>query len=312
MRAAQINSYGGKEVLRVTAQAPQPSAGKGQVLVEVHAASVNPFDWKVREGLIQSKVQLAFPATLGGDMSGVVVEIGEDVADFEIGQEVYGQAGPLSSVGSFAEFAPARAKALARKPASVDFITAAAVPLTGTSAYQALVDTLQLQAGQKILIHGGAGGIGSFAVQLAKHLGAHVATTVAPEDIDFVKTLGADQAIDYTSQKFEQQLRGFDAVYDTIGGDTYTRSFEILKPGGQIVSMTEGPREDLMSKYQVTAAYQSSKVTSERLTHVAQLIDQGALKVTIDKIFPLDEAAEALDYVHKGHHRGKVIIKVKE
>jgi alcohol dehydrogenase len=311
MRAAQINEYGDKDVLKFTNDAEKPSAGAGQILVEVHAASVNPFDYKVRNGQMQQMAQLSFPATLGGDVSGTVAEVGEGVQGFEVGQEVYGQASPLSAQGSFAEFTPVKVAALAPKPKSIDFKSAAAAPLTGVSAYQALIDALHLNAGQKVLIHGGAGGIGSFAIPLAKHLGAYVATTVSPEDADYARQLGADEVIDYTSEKFEDKLHEYDAIYDTIGGETYRRSFAVLKPGGQIVSMTEQPDKELETQYGVTAMGQFTIVTTARLAKLAQLIDEGVLQITIDKTFPLEDAAEALEYIHSAHHRGKVVIRVK-
>ncbi len=311
MRAAQINEYGDKDALKFTENAPKPSASAGQILVEVHAASVNPFDYKVREGQTKAIVELSFPATLGGDVAGTVAEVGEGVQGFEVGQEVYGQANPLSGQGSFAEFTPVKAESLAPKPQNTDFVSAAAIPLTAVSAYQALVDTLHLSAGQKVLIHGGAGGIGSFAIPLAKYLGAYVATTASPDDADYVRQLGADEVVDYTSEKFEDKLHDYDAVYDTVGGETYVRSFSVLKTGGQIVSMVEPSNEELASSRGVTATNQFTAVTSERLTKVAELVDQGVLQVTIDKTFPLEDAADALEYIHAGHHRGKVVIRVK-
>lgn len=310
MRAIQISGYGGREVVRLSDKAPRPKPQAGQVLVEVHAASVNPFDWKVRQGLVQQMAQLTFPATLGGDCAGIVAELGEGVANFTVGQAVYGQANALSGVGSFAEYTPVKADSLASRPKSVDDIAAAALPLAGVSAYQAVVDTLHLQRGQKILVHGGAGGIGSFAIQLAKHLGAHVATTAAADDTDYVKSLGADEVIDYKTQAFETLLHEFDAVYDTVGGETYTRSYLVLKQGGAIVSMLEQPNEDLMQKHGVTAFSQFTQVTTERLTKLAELVDQGALKINIDKVFPLEQASDALDYVQAGRQRGKVVLRI--
>jgi alcohol dehydrogenase len=238
--------------------------------------------------------------------------VGEGVEGFNIGEEVYGQANALSGQGSFAEFTPVKAESLAHKPQSVDFVGAAALPLTAVSAYQALVDTLHLQKDQHILIHGGAGGIGVMAIQLAKHLGAHVATTVSTDDVEFVRDLGADEVIDYKTQKFEETLHDIDATYDTVGSDTYARSFEVLKQGGHIVSMLEQPNEELMRTHSVTATHQFTQMTPQRLVKVAELVDQGALKVTVDKTFPLEQAAEALEYLRSGHHRGKVVIKVKE
>lgn len=310
MRAAQINSYGGPEVLKTVQDASNPTAGPGQVLVEVYAAAVNPFDRKVREGYLKEAAPLKFPATLGGDLAGVIAELGEGVAGLQVGDEVYGQAGALSGQGAFAEFSPVKAEQLGLKPKNVDFVTAAALPLAGVSAYQALVDHANLQSGQKILIHGGAGGIGSFAIQIAKHLGAHVATTAAARDADFVKSLGADEVIDYKAQAFETLIKDYDAVFDTVGGETYSRSYQVLKSGGVIVSMTDQPIEDLAQKYNIEAIAQQTKTTTERLTKLAELVEQGAIKVNIDKVFPLEQAGEALAYI-QGAHQGKVVIKVK-
>ena len=310
MKAAQITSYGGKDVLKTVTDASKPEISEGEVLVQVHAAAVNPFDWKVREGQTQTMAELHFPATLGGDFAGKVVEVGEEVSDIKVDDEVYGQANALGGQGSFAEFTPVRATALARKPKSIDFVQAAVLPLTSVSAYQALVEHLNLQAGQKILIHGGAGGIGSSAIPLAKHLGAHIATTALADDADYVKSLGADKVIDYKSQDFTTLLKDYDAVYDTVGGDTYQKSYQVLKPGGIIVSMLEQPNQALMSQYNVQAIAQFTRVTRERLEAIAKLVDEGVITANIDKTFPLDQAAEALEYLHASHHRGKVVIKV--
>jgi NADPH:quinone reductase-like Zn-dependent oxidoreductase len=312
MRAAQLTHYGDKDALQFTTQAPQPTAAAGQVLVKVEAASINAIDWKIREGMMQQMAPVTFPATLGGDLAGTIVAVGDGVTEFEVGQEVYGQTNPFSGAGSFAEFSPIAAGSIALKPSTVDFVAAAALPLTTASTYQALVETLRLEAGQKILIHGGAGGIGSFAVQLAKHLGAYVATTAAPEDIEFVRSLGADEAIDYTSQKFEDMLHDYDAVFDTVGGETNKKSYQVLKPGGQLVSMAAAADDALADQYTVTATAQQTRVTTDRLQKIAELVDQGVLKAAIDKVFPLEQAAEAVEYMRQGHHRGKVVIKMTD
>lgn len=311
MRAAQINDYGDKDVLVYTEDAAKPTLAAGQVLVEAYAAGVNPFDYKVRSGQARGAVELNFPATLGGDVAGVIAEVGEGVTGFEVGQEVYGQANALSGQGSFAEFVPVKSDSLALKPTNVDFVTAAALPLVSVSAYQALVDTLHIQAGQRVLIHGGAGGIGTSAIQIAKHLGAYIVTTAGPDDLDYVRSLGADEAIDYTSQKFEEIARDMDAVYDTVGGETYERSFATLKTGGQIVSMVEQPNEELAAQHDIKATVQFSKPTPERLAAITQLVEAGDLNVTIDQTFPLEQASEAVEYLHTGHHRGKVVLKIK-
>jgi alcohol dehydrogenase len=310
MKAAQINSYGGKDVLKTVNDAPKPKAGAGQVLVEVHAAAVNPFDWKVREGYMKDFIPLQFPATLGGDLAGVVTELGEGVEDFKVGDEVYGQANAAGGQGSYAEFSPVKAEQLAPKPKPVDFVTAAAIPLASVSAYQALIEHANLQSGQKILIHGGAGGIGSFAIQIAKHIGAFVATTASAEDADFVKSLGADEVIDYKTQDFSTLLKDYDAVFDTVGGETYKKSFQILKPNGVIVSMVAQDDEGLADQHKVKVIHQGTKTTTNKLNKIAELVDQGVLKVNVDKVFPLEEASEALAYI-QGGHRGKAVIRVK-
>ncbi len=311
MNAAQINGYGDKDVVQVTTDAPKPSPAAGQVLVEVQATGVNPFDITVREGRARQMAELSFPATLGGDFAGTVAELGPDVSGFEVGQAVYGQASPLSGQGSFAEFTPVKTDQLATKPASVDFVSAAALPLVSSSAYQALVDHMNLQAGQKILIHGGAGGIGSTAIQLAKHLGAYVATTARADEANFVKKLGADEVIDYESQDFSELLKDYDAVYDTVGGETNAKSYTILKPGGALVSMVAQPDEEKVKQHQIKYTAQLTHVTTERLTRIAELVDSGVLKVKVDKVFPLDQAVAALEYLKTGHPRGKVVIRVK-
>ena len=311
MRAAQINDYGDKDALKYTENAVKPTLQAGQILVEAYAAGVNPFDYKVRSGQARGMAELNFPATLGGDVAGVIAEVGEGVAGFEVGQEVYGQANALSGQGSFAEFVPVKADSLALKPANTDFITAAALPLVSVSAYQALVDTLRLQAGQRVLIHGGAGGIGSCAIQIAKHLGAYVITTASPDSTDYVRSLGADEVIDYTSQKFEEAAHDMDAVFDTVGSETYQRSFATLKAGGQIVSMVEQPNEELAAPHEIKASIQFTKPTPERLAAITQLVEAGDLDIAIDKTLPLQQANEALEYLHKGHPRGKVVLKIK-
>lgn len=311
MKAAQINSYGGQDTVQVTDNVQKPAATKDHVLVEVHAAGVNPFDITVREGYARQMAELNFPATLGGDFAGVVAEIGESVSGLTRGQAVYGQAGALSGQGSFAEYTPVKPSQVSAKPETIDFTTAAALPLASVSAYQALVDHLQLAKGQKILIHGGAGGIGSLAIQLAKHLGAYVATTAAAAETDFVSSLGADEIIDYKTQDFSELLKDLDAVFDTVGGETNAKSYGVLKTGGAFVSMVAQPDEALVKQRGISYTAQFTRVTPERLQAIAALVDEGALKPEIAKIFPFDEAATALEYQKTGHPRGKVVIKIK-
>lgn len=312
MKAAQINKYGGREVVEINNNAQKPAVTKGKILVEVHAAGVNPVDWKIREGHFQQMAPLKFPATLGGDFSGVVVDLGEGVSGFKRGDEVYGSAIILGGgSGSFAEFALANAKAVANKPKKVSHVEVAALPLAGVSALQSLVDHMNLKKGQKILIHGGAGGIGTFAIQIARHIGAYTATTVSKNDIQHAKELGADEVIDYKNQAFEEMLGDFDAVFDTVGGQTYERSFKVIKGGGIIVSMLEQPNKGLMDQYGVKAIGQFTQITNDRLSKLAELVDKGIIKLHVDKTFQLDQAGEALHYLQTGHPRGKVVVEVR-
>ena len=304
MKAAQISGFGGKDAVRIN-DIPKPTAAPGKIVVEVHAAGVNPFDWKIREG----QVPLKPPLTLGGDFSGVVSEAG---SGFRKGDEVFGTALVLSGgSGSFAEYASVDPKRIAPKPKKASHAEAAALPLASVSAYQALVEHMRLSRGQKVLIHGGAGGIGTAAIQIARELGAHVAATSSGRDLDFVKSLGADVAIDYRNQSFEDELSGYDAVYDTVGGETYERSFRVLRRGGRIVSMLEQPRPELAGRYGVEAIGQMTKIDSGKLAAISSLVDKGALEVKVDRTFGLKDAAEALEYQKTGHPRGKVVIKVR-
>lgn len=312
MKAAQISKYGGSEVVEIN-NVPKPTSSSGKVLIEVRAAGVNPVDWKIREGYFQKMVPLKLPATLGGDFSGIIREVGEGVSNFKTGDDVYGTASTLGGgSGSFAEFALADVKSIARKPKHSNHIEAAALPLAGVSALQALVEHMDLSKGKKILIHGGAGGIGTIAIQLAKHLGTYVATTASANNKQYVKELGADEIIDYKSQSFEDLLHGYDAVFDTVGGETYRRSFKVLKKDGMIVSMVEQPNSELMKKYGVNAIAQGTQVNNERLSKLVELIGQQVIKVHIDKTFPLEQAGEALTYLQERHPKGKVVLMIQK
>ena len=311
MKSAQINKYGSSEVIELNQSTSEPTVSSGKVLVSVKAAGVNPADWKIREGGLQQLVSLQFPSTLGHDFSGVIKQVGEGVSpsDFKQGDEVYGQAGVISGgSGTFAEMALANTESIAHKPKRLSHAEAAGLPLVGVSAWKALVENIGLSKGQKILIHGGAGGIGSIAIQLAKYLGADVATTVSANDKQFVQELGADVVIDYKTQTFEDLLHDYDAVFDTVGGETYRRSFKVIKKGGVIVSMLEQPDSELMSQYGVKAIFQFTQADRERLTKLTQWVDENNIRVNVEKTFSLDEAGDALDYQKDVHPRGKVVL----
>src|SRR5918998_1196138 len=313
MKSIQIKRYGNSDVVEINNTALIPDVSTGKILVNVKASGVNPVDWKISEGQFQQMIPLQFPSTLGMDFSGIVKQVGEKdmSSDFKQGDEVYGQASIFSGgSGAFAELALANKDSIAHKPKTLNHLEAAGLPLAGVSAWQALVETIGLSKDQKILIHGGAGGIGSIAIQLAKHLGAYVATTVSTNDIQFVKEeIGADEVIDYKTQSFEESLsHDYDAVFDTVGGETFTRSFKVLKEGGVIVSMLEQPVQGLMDQSGARAVYQFTQVNRERLTRLAEWVDQNNIRVNVERMFPLDEARTALDYQRDVHPRGKIVL----
>jgi alcohol dehydrogenase len=316
MKSAQIKGYGStSDVIEIDQNTPAPNdPTDGKVLVKVKAAGVNPTDWKISEGYMQQIMPLEFPATLGWDFSGIVEKAGAGVSDIKQGDEAYGRTSVLfGGSGTFAEMTLANADNIARKPTTLSHEEAAGLPTVGVSAWQALVDIIGLSKGQKILIHGGAGGVGNIAIQLAKYLGAYVATTVSEKDKQFVKGLGADEIIDYKTQTFEDLLspNDYHAVLDTVGGETYSRSFKILNRGtGIIVSTLEQPNQELMEKFGVKAIFVFSQVNRERLTKLAQWVDQNNVRVNVDKMFPLDDAAKALEYQKDGHPRGKVVLAI--
>lgn len=306
MRVAQIKSFGGPEVLKVT-DIPDPILKENQVLVDVHAASINPFDVFV----FSSGAGANPPLVLGGDFAGVVKETSSG-SNFKTGDKVYGQALVQNGgSGSFAQVLIANEKNTALMPINLNFEEAASLPLVGASAIQALVDTMKLQNGQKILIHGGAGGIGHIAIQIAKATGVYVYTTVSGDDIDFVKSLGADEVIDYKKTKFEEKVKDVDGVFDTAGGEVTNKSFTVLRKGGILVSMMGIKDPDLAKKYSVTAIPQFTQTNIDKLNRLKEYVEQRKVKPQIDKVFSLDQVRNAFEYMINASPRGKVVIKVK-
>lgn len=305
MKAAQYTEFGDANVIKIV-EVEKPQAKEGQVLVEVKAAAINPFDYKVRSGAY-GDMGLQLPATIGADFAGVVIK---GAGDLKEGDEVYGSAQVLGGAsGATAEFASANLSSVTLKPANTSFPEAAGIVLVGVSTIQAL-DQLNLTEGKRILIHGGAGGIGSAAIQYAKHLGAYIATTAQAKDLEFVRSLGADEAIDYEAVQFEETLRDYDAVFDTVGGETAQRSFKILKDGGIIISMLGEQENEALGTRHITSLAQNSKVDTASLQKLKQLVEDGVIKPKIDREFPLDQAAEAYRYAETGHPQGKVVITI--
>jgi NADPH:quinone reductase-like Zn-dependent oxidoreductase len=313
MKAIQINDYGSRDVMELSESVSTPHPVEEQVLVEVAAAGVNPFDYKMREGSTKTYAPLTFPVTMGGDFAGIVSEVGQGVTAYKIGDEVFGSALILNGgSGSFAQMATARVKNIALKPTNASFEQAAGLPLVGASAVQAIEDHIKLTSGQKILIHGGAGGIGHIAIQIAKAVGAYVITTVSSNDITFVKGLGADKVIDYKNEKFEKKVSDLDAVFDTVGAETLNRSVGVLKKDGILVSMMGRPSEETLLHNEITTIGQVTQTNTQHLTRVKELVDEGKIKVSIDRVFPIDQIKDAFAYLEDIHPKGKVILSIKE
>ena len=306
MKAAYIEKFGGPEVLKV-GNLPDPSPGPGQVVVDVAAASINAADWKVRAGEYK---QANFPLVLGRDFSGVVSALGEGVTDFRLGDEVFGvlEAG---REGAYAEKIAIGAAIVAKKPAALSHVDAAALALTGLTALCSVEVSLQLKPGETILIQGGAGGVAGFAIQLAKHLGARVITTASAKNAAYLRGLGADEVIDYNATDFTKAVKNVDAVFDTVGGDVATRSFAVLKPGGRAAFIASGAQAPKPERSDVTAIRPAVPRTRKHMERVAELHKSGAVRVPDVTLFPLAEAAKALGVSEGRHFKGKLILKMR-
>jgi len=288
---------------------PQPRPQDGEVLVRAHAASVNPVDWKVRDGALREPLPLNLPIILGGDFSGIVETVGSGVAGFYPGMAVFGMTStPGYRRGAFAEYVAVRAVDIARMPETLDHANAAAVPLAGLTAWQALFDVGDLRRGQKILIHAGAGGVGGFAIQFAREAGAHVITTTSAANTDYVRRLGADDVIDYRITRFEQVVGDLDMVLDLIGGETQSRSYDVLRPGGVLVNAWGAIMKERADAAGVRGVKVAVTANGAQLAHIAGLIDSGRVGTSIGKIFPLAEAAAAFELSKTGHVRGKIVL----
>ena len=309
MKAIRIHNYGGPEVLKYE-DAPRPEPQADEVLIRVHAAGVNPIDWKVREGEMKDFWPHEFPLILGWDLSGVVEELGRGVSRFKIGDEVYSLPDPTRN-GAYAEYIVARESELALKPKSLHHIRAAAVPLAALTAWQSLFDTAQLRPGQRVLIHAGSGGVGHFAVQLAKWKGAYVFATASTKNQDLLRELDVDESIDYTQQRFEDIARNIDIVLDTLGDETQERSWSVLKKGGVLVSLVQSPSEEKAKELGVRPALLSARPNGAQLAEIAKIIDSGKVAPVINRILPISEVRRAHELSQSGHTRGKIVLRVK-
>ena len=308
MKAVCIYKYGGPEVL-VYEDAPCPHPGDGEVLVKVHAAGINPVDWKVREGHLQEMPHSTLPLILGWDVSGVVTALGTNLVRLKEGDEVFSRP-DISRDGAYAEYIVIKESEVALKPKSVDHIHAAAMPLAGLTAWQTLFDAGGLGAGQRVLIHAAAGGVGSLAVQLAKWKGAVAIGTASERNHDFLRKLGIDQVVDYERERFEDTVAPVDVVLDTMGGETQERSWKVLKPGGILVSIVSPPSAEKAAAHGVRQAFVFIKPDASQLAEIARLADEDKLKAIVETILPLSDATRGQELSQRGHTRGKIVLRV--
>lgn len=333
MKVFLIDRYGRKEMGRI-GDVPQPALRDDDVLIRVHAASVNALDAKIRTGEFKAILPYQLPLILGNDLAGTVERVGAAVRQFKPGDEVYARPDD-DRIGTFAEFIAVKAASLALKPANLSMVEAASLPLVALTAWQALVETGQLKAGQKVFIQAGSGGVGTVAIQLAKHLGAFVATTTSTANVAWVKALGADVVIDYTQQDFATELRDYDLVLNSLGKEELTRSLPILKPGGHLLSisgpptpafaaqrrlawplqqvmrlLSHGVRRKARQK-RVTYTFVFMRADGQQLTTITSLVESGAIRPVIDRVFPFSQTQNALDHVESGRAKGKVVVALR-
>ncbi|MCX4437744.1 MULTISPECIES: NADP-dependent oxidoreductase [Streptomyces] len=334
MRAFTVNRYGKTGNDLQAADVPRPAMGEHDVLVEVHAAGVNVLDAKIRDGEFKLILPYRLPLILGNDVAGVVVRVGARVRKFKPGDEVYARP-DKGRIGTFAEFIAIHEHDLAAKPKHLTMTEAASVPLVGLTAWQALIEIAGLKKGQKVFIHAGSGGVGTFAIQLAKHLGATVATTTSAGNIDLVTSLGADVVIDYRQDDFETVLHDYDVVVNSLDDATLMKSLRVLKPGGKLISISGPPDPSFAreigtpwilrpvmrvlshrirkaaKRRGISYSFLFMRASGDQLREITSLIDSGIIRPVMDRVFPFESTNEAMAYVEKGRTKGKVVIKVK-
>jgi NADPH:quinone reductase-like Zn-dependent oxidoreductase len=324
MKALQILKYGALKDSLTLGEIEKPSVKTNDILIAVKAASLNPIDFKLAEGKLKELVHLNLPSTIGFDVSGVVTEIGADVTDFEIGDEVYTRV-PQEQMGTVTDYVAVRSDVAAKKPVSISFEEAAGLPLTGLTAIQAL-EKVGIKEGDKILIHAGSGGVGSFAIQYAKAKGAIVYTTTSSTNVDWVKALGADRVIDYKTEDYKEVANNLDIVFDTLGGDYTFDAFEIIKEGGKVTSIVGPPDEETANNMGMTDYKLPEKLSklikgksadykltwmqpnSKQLDEITTMVDNGSIKPVVDKVYAFQNSIDAYQYLATGRAKGKVII----
>jgi NADPH:quinone reductase-like Zn-dependent oxidoreductase len=307
MKAVCIHSFGGPEVLKLeSVDIPQPQ--QDEVLIRIHAASVNPVDYKIRAGKYPPVKEQQLPKVLGRDVSGTIERCGSAVQSFKEGDAVYAMLEGGS--GGYAQYATIKADLCSRKPESLDYSEAAAIPLAGLTAWQGLFDEGNLHAGQRVLIHGGAGGVGHFAIQFAKAKGATVCTTVSSQDMEFARSLGADEVVDYKTERFEEKVHDVDLVFDLVAGDTQERSWSVLKDGGTMISTLAKPSDIKAREHHARATNYVAHPDGAELAEIARLVDAGKVKPCVLATYPLDDAAAAQQRLEREHPHGKVVLQV--
>ena len=307
MRVIQVYRYGGPEQLKLE-EKPRPEPSSGEVLLRVHAAGVNPIDWKIRQGLMKDFMPLTFPYTPGIEVAGVVEEVGPGVTAFQTGQAVFGR----SARGAYAEYIAVPVEALALKPQTLRFVEAAAVPVGATAAWRALFEYGGLTSGQRVLIQGAAGGVGLFAIQLAKWKGAQVIGTASTANLDFVHSLGADTVVDYTTTPVESVIQEVDLVLDGVGAETLSSSLAAIRPGGTLISLAGPPPQEQAKEHGVHATMIHSQPSSALLQTLTQLIDEGRIKVPVETTFPLSKVQQAHEHSQSGHGRGRIVLRIAD
>lgn len=308
MKAVRIHEYGNRDVLGYE-DTSMPSITSNEVLVKVVAASVNPVDWKIREGYLKEMISYSMPLTLGWDVSGVVTAVGADVTRFSVGDAVYSRP-DIKRNGTYAEYVAIRESEVALKPLTISHNEAASLPLAGITAWEVLITTAQLSAGQKVLIHAGSGGVGSLAIQLAKSRGAYVIATTSGKNRALVESLGADEVIDYKTQNFSEILRDIDVVFDTLGGDIQESSWSVLKQGGILVSIVSPPSEEKARELGVRCAFVFIEPNAYILEQLAKLVEQGKLRPIVGAEFALKDIAKAHALSESGRTVGKIVLYV--